>query len=369
MRLLVTGGGTGGHVYPALAVIEALAINGDLAAAGHEVAWVGTSAGVEQQLVSGEKLPFYSVSAGALRGMSPRVAIHSILDMLSGYRQARSLVRSCKPDVTLSTGGYVSVPLVLAARSLGCPVMIYLPDIEPGLAVRFLSLFAQRVAVSFPESLRWFARDQAFASGYPVRRALYTTDKTSARRALGLSTKYPALLVFGGSRGAHSINRVVQGNLASLLEVAELVHVSGYADYDGLAALREQLPEAVRSRYHLEKYLHEHMVDALLAADLAVARAGAATLGEFPAAGLPAILVPYPYSGQHQYANAKYLAQKGAAVIVNDDQLSSRLVSVISELLTDRQRLQSMSAVARACAVPDAARRIGCALIELAGQA
>ncbi len=367
MRLLVTGGGTGGHVYPALAVIDALASDVDRAISGHEVAWVGTVAGVERQLVSEKGVPFYVVSAGALRGMNPLVAIRSLLEIFSGYRQARALVRSWRPDVVLSTGGYVSVPLVLAAHALGRPVMIYLPDIEPGLAVRFLSLFAQRVAVSFPETARWFPPHKVFTSGYPVRPAFYTTDRTAARRALGLSTGREVLLVFGGSRGAHSINRAVEDNLTSLLDIAEVIHISGYADHDALAALREQLPKAVRPRYHLRAYLKDEMVDALCAADLVVARAGAATLGEFPAAGVAAILVPYPYSGQHQYANAEYLARKGAAVVIGDSDLGSRLMPTIRELLGDEQKRRSMSVASRACAVPEAAGRLLRALEELSG--
>jgi len=359
-------GVTGGHVYPALAVIEALSTDQRLAADGDTVAWVGTSAGVEQRLVAQEKLPFYAVPAGALRGVNPWVALKSLGDLLSGYRQARALVRAWMPDVVLSTGGYVSVPLVLAARSLGCPVMIYLPDIEPGFAVRFLALFAQKVAVSFPETARWFSRDKVLVSGYPVRRALYTTDKATARRTMGLSTELPALLVFGGSRGAHSINQAVERNLEALLELTELMHISGDADYGALEASRQQLPEPIRSRYHLQSYLDDAMVDALVAADLVVARAGAATLGEFPAVGLPAILVPYPYSGQHQYANARYLAQRGAAVVIDDGELCGQLVSQLRGLLGDGQRLQSMRQAARAVAVSAAASRIARALEDLA---
>jgi len=368
MRLLVTGGGTGGHVYPALAVIEALAADGDWETAGHQVAWVGTAAGVERKLAAEAGIPFFAVSAGALRGRNPWAAARGLKDMLSGYGQARALVRSWKPDVVLSTGGYVSAPLVLAARALRCPVMIYLPDIEPGMAVRYLSVVAQKVAVSFPETARWFPREKVLVSGYPVRRALYGTNETSARQALGLATDLPVLLVFGGSRGAHSINMAVQAHLEALVELAEVVHISGYEDYDAMVARREQLPDDVRPRYHVEAYMHEHMVDALLAADLAVARAGAATLGEFPAAGLPAILAPYPYSGQHQSANAEYLAKRGAAVVINDSQLGDDLLPAIRGLLTDEQKRRSMGAAARACAVSDAADRLVRALAELAGQ-
>ncbi len=205
-------------------------------------------------------------------------------------------------------------------------------------------------------------------TGYPVRSALYRGKRSEARQRLGLAPDGKVILVLGGSRGAHSINRAVAEILKCLLSKAEIIHVAGEKD---IAWLREQgdvLPEHLRQRYHVHAYLHEEMTDALLAADLAIARAGAATMGEFAAVGLPAILVPYPYAGQHQEANADFMVSRGAALKVADQRLAEgALAPLVEELLADEQRLWTMSANARKLAKPDAARAIAQQLALLAG--
>jgi len=366
MRLLVTGGGTGGHVYPALAIVEALL--GDQAGSTRreDVAWVGGSGGIEERILAREGVAFHSVPVAPLRGVGPRNMVRNVRRIRQGYGQSRELVARFRPDAVLATGGFVSVPLVLAARAGHCPSLVYLPDLRPGLAVRFLSLFAQRVAVSFGSVARYFPRRKVVVTGYPVRRALQTAEREKARRVLGLTDPDPVVLVLGGSRGAHRINEAVRGALEPLLGLAQVVHVSGQEDFSLLESLGRGLPDELRARYHLFAYLHEEMADALAASDLAVARAGAATLGEFPAVGLPAVLVPYPYAGQHQRVNAHYLADRGAAVIVDDAELGIRFLTVVRELLSDRRRLCSMSEAARALAVPEAAATIAGELLALA---
>ncbi len=366
MRLLVTGGGTGGHVYPALAVLEVLLGDPSWAVRREDVAWVGSADSIEERILAREGLAFYAVETGAIRGMSLLTILRSLGRMGRGYRQARALIRTFRPNAVLATGGYVCVPLVLAAYAERCPAMIYLPDMEPGLAVRLLARLVRRVAVSFESVAVHLPKDKAFVSGYPVRRALYRTERAIARERLNLNAGLPVLLILGGSRGAHSINEAVRTSLDDLLTLAQVVHVCGDKDFDRLNALREGLSSERRERYHLFAYMYEGMTDAMVAADLVVARAGAATLGEFPAAGLPAVLVPYPYSGQHQLSNAAYLAERGAAVIVLDQELGGRLYPVVKELLGDAERLRTMRDAARALAVPDAAERIARELLILA---
>jgi len=366
MRLLLTGGGTGGHVYPALAVVEALSSDARWAVDRREMAWVGGADSVEERILAKEELTFYPIYVGALRGASPLGTARSLYKMARGYRQARELLREFRSDVVLATGGYVSVPLVWAARDMGCPALIYLPDMQPGLAVKLLSRLAQRVAVSFESVARYFPRDKVVVSGYPVRQALFSTSKEAARQMLDLRDEPAVLLIFGGSRGAHSINEAVRQALEPLLEISQIVHISGPEDYQSLANMRERLPPALQARYHLYSYLYERMTAALVAADVVVARAGAATLGEFPAAGLPAILVPYPYAGQHQQVNAEYLTSRGAALVIRDAELGTRLLSVVTDLLSDPGRLQAMSSSARSLAVPGAAERIAAELVSLA---
>jgi UDP-N-acetylglucosamine--N-acetylmuramyl-(pentapeptide) pyrophosphoryl-undecaprenol N-acetylglucosamine transferase len=248
------------------------------------------------------------------------------------------------------------------------PVLIYLPDIEPGLAIKFLARFADRVAVTAQPAANHFRPGQAVVTGYPVRRELFERDRAEAQARLGLTgvdDGLPVLLVFGGSQGARSINRAVSDGVEKLLRAAQVIHISGRHDAEWTQARRASLPESLRARYHLYDYLREEMVDALLAADLVVSRAGAATLGEFPAAGLPAVLVPYPYAGAHQWTNAHYLAEAGAAITIADADLGTDLVPTVLDLLADDGRRAAMSGAARVLAQPDAAQRIAHELEEL----
>jgi UDP-N-acetylglucosamine--N-acetylmuramyl-(pentapeptide) pyrophosphoryl-undecaprenol N-acetylglucosamine transferase len=256
----------------------------------------------------------------------------------------------------------------LAARLAGVPVLIYLPDIEPGLAIKSLARFADRVAVTAKPAAKHFRAGQAVVTGYPVRRELFERDQAEARARLGLSVENDGrtvLLAFGGSQGAHSINQAMSDGIEELLNLTQVIHISGQRDAEWIQARRASLPESLRGGYHLVAYLHEEMADALLAADLAVSRAGASTLGEFPAAGLPAVLIPYPYAGAHQWANARYLAEAGAATTITDADLGTDLIPTLLELLTDHDRRATMERAARALARPDAAQSIAALLAEL----
>ena len=341
-------------MYPALAVAEALKSQ----AAGCKFLYVGSEGGVEEELAERAGLPFAAISAGGLRGLPPWTVGLNLAKLAVGLAQSLGIVHRFAPDAVLVTGGYVCVPVALAAKLSGVPVLIFLPDLEPGLAVRTLSRLATRVAVSFPESASYFAPDRVVVTGYPVRADFFATDKARARRAFGLEEDARTVTVFGGSHGARSINRALCGVLDRLLAACQVIHICGHLDADWVMARQAELPARLRARYRVYPYLHGGMADALAAADLVVARAGAATLGEFPALGLPSILVPYPYAGRHQELNADYLVGHGAAVKIADAELGERLLPVILELLGDEEALAEMAERARALARPDAARRI-----------
>jgi len=352
-------------VYPALAVVEALTTNGPQDVS---LLYVGSEGGVEERLAQRQGIAFRAIAAGQVRGLAPWTMARNLIRIVRGLFQARRIVGEFAPQVVLVTGGYVCVPVALAAWAQRIPVLIYLPDLEPGLAIRVLSRFAARVAVSFPEVRRYFRADRTVVTGYPVRAAFFAADKAAARATFALEAGMPVVTVFGGSRGARSINRALCSILDELLERCQVIHVSGRLDTDWVAERAKSLPPDLQARYRPFAYLHEEMVDALAAADLVVARAGASTLGEFPALGLPSILVPYPYAGQHQDVNADYLVQRGAAVKIADAELSTRLLPTIQKLLDDREQLTEMSARARALARPEAARRIAEELVSLAGE-
>jgi UDP-N-acetylglucosamine--N-acetylmuramyl-(pentapeptide) pyrophosphoryl-undecaprenol N-acetylglucosamine transferase len=371
---MICGGGTGGHVYPALTVARQLLAKeqGFSDEAGIEpsggptpapvpladILYVGSRGGIEEELVSREGIPFAAIPAAGLRGKSAGQTVRNLWAMGGGLAASWRLVGRFRPGALFATGGYVSAPVALAARGRGVPILIYLPDVEPGLTIRLLGRLARRIAVTAPDSCAYFPPGKAFVSGYPVRQRLFTADRAASRRALGLSQELPVLLAFGGSQGARSINRALATALPALLEKCQVLHISGRRDLAEARAQSQALPAHLRQRYHLYEYLHEEMVDALAAADLAVCRAGASVMGELPAAGLPGLLVPYLYAGGHQALNAAYLADQGAAVALQEAGLAEKLLPAALELLNDRERLERMSAAARSLARPQAARHI-----------
>jgi UDP-N-acetylglucosamine--N-acetylmuramyl-(pentapeptide) pyrophosphoryl-undecaprenol N-acetylglucosamine transferase len=325
---------------------------------------------MEQALVEQAGLKIELIPAVGLRGKNPIAALGSLWTLIRGYRQSRQIIRRFQPEVLFVTGGYVCVPVTLAAWRTGIPIVIYLPDIEPGLAIKFLARFANRVAVTTPDSQQFFKPGLTVVTGYPVRPALLPAPaggptKIAARRQLGLRDDLPVLMVFGGSRGARSINRAVGGQIEAYLEVCQVIHVSGTLDQAWGQARRAELPPGLQAHYHLSAYLHEEMITALLAADLVISRAGASILGEFPAIGLPAILVPYPYAGAHQALNANYLARQQAAVIIDDADLNQDLKKTAINLITDQEKLQAMGKACKALAKLDAAARLAQEILEV----
>lgn len=380
MRILISGGGTGGGVYPALAVVEALK-----AQYPHvEILWVGSTHGVERELVARAGLPYEGVPAGPIVGVGLR-AIPNAARIAWGTLRALGVVRRFKPQALLITGGWATIPAALACWLRRVPVAIYLPDIEPGSAIRALSRLARRVAVSVPDSAAFFRPGQTVETGYPVRADLLRAagydalgapltappdTRARAQARFNLRADAPTLLVFGGSRGARSLNRALLRALPDLLAQGQVIHVTGSLDYEQVAGNAAALPENAAARYHAFEYLHgEDMGLALAAADLAVSRAGASVLGEFPLFGLPAILVPYPHAWRYQKTNADYLASRGAAMRLDDNQLSDHLAPLTEQLLQDATRRSQMADAARALSQPDAAARIAALLVRLADPA
>ena len=376
---VLSGGGTGGHVYPSLAVAAALA-HGNSAA---RVAYVGSPDGMEGDLVRREStLPFWSIDAAAVRGRGLRTLIHNSWRLLRGIVQAIRLIRREQPAAIFGTGGYVCVPLFVAAWLLRVPSAIYLPDVVPGLAVRLLSRLATvtlasiddaapNVGLAVSDLQRWQpGRATMVVTGYPVRADIQQGDRQATRAMLGLHDDTPLLLVYGGSRGARSINYAVAALLPHILPEAVVLHVCGReGDEAPLRDMATTLPAALQARYHLYPYLAMDgaltMPAALVAADVTICRSGASVLGELPAAGLAAILVPYPYV--HQDENADYLVRHGAAVKVADAQQTNALWPALAPLLRDQQlRMRYQQAMMR-LATPNAATDMAHILQRLAG--
>ena len=376
MRIWIAGGGTGGHVYPGLAVAQALdaeaetrSLGKDLVSDTLEILYVGGEGGVEERLVTRQGLQFVGVPAGGVHGLPPQQAIQNLTKLIRGAWGAYRLGRRARPTVLFATGGYASVPVALAAWVLCVPILVYLPDIEPGLAVRAIACLAKRVAVTVEDSRAFFPAHKVVVTGYPVRAEFHGLERTKARSSLeselDLGGKSSVLLVLGGSRGARSINQALSDVLEQMLELAQVVHVSGELDWPWVAERREALPLALKARYHAFSYLHQ-MGTALAAADLVVCRAGASTLGELPFFGLPAVLVPYPHAWRYQRVNAEWLTERGAAVQLEDRRLSEELLPTVHRLLSDEAALADMSKRMRALARPDAAACLASELLALA---
>ncbi len=363
-RVVATGGGTAGHVYPALAVVRALQ---EIAGGQAEVLYIGQRGGMEEQIVTRAGLPMESIASGALRGRSPWGLAANLGQIAAGTVQGIGVLRRFNAQAILATGGYGCVPAVLAGWLLRIPSLVYLPDMRPGMAVSLLARLARKVAITAEEAATYLPAGKTVVTGYPVRPELQPLPRGEARSRLDLPAEGRVLLILGGSRGAHSLNEAVFQGLDELVELGWVVHSCGREEYSSMLARRDRLAEAQQDRYRPYPYLGEEMSWAVSAADLAVSRAGASTLGELPAFGLPAILVPYPYAGAHQRWNAEYLAARGAAVILPDEDLRrGQFLPLVQSLLTDGPKLGDMAERSRTLTQPQAASHIARELIGLA---
>ncbi|GIV79556.1 MAG: UDP-N-acetylglucosamine--N-acetylmuramyl-(pentapeptide) pyrophosphoryl-undecaprenol N-acetylglucosamine transferase [Litorilinea sp.] len=346
------------------------------AAEPHTLLWIGSTHGMERQLVERAGVAYRGIDTGQLRVNNPLTAVVNAGKMVRGLGQSLAAVDHFRPHVCFVTGGYVCAPVVLACRLRRVPVLIYLPDMVPGWAIRWLSRLAQRVAVTFPAAAAAFGGEvpqgKAVVTGYPVRAELVQAarDRQAARQTLARLLSWPELaqedglpllLIWGGSLGARSINQATWQGVAELLPHARVLHIVGQRDWPLYQEwARDQWPPTHlspewTSRYRAVPYLHEEMAYALAAADLSVARAGASTLGEFPVARLPSVLVPLPIAGVNQARNAQELVRHGAAVMLEDGHLTDRLVPTLLALLADPQRRQAMAEALARLARPDAA--------------
>lgn len=321
---------------------------------------------MEAELVKRERIPFSTIPAGGLHGVGLRALPRNITQLARGVVASQKILREFKPDVLFFTGGFVAGPMAFAGRNI--PTLLFVPDIEPGLALKSLARFADCIAVSAADSQKYFSK-KVTVTGYPLRADLEAWTRSDARRTLGLLKEdLPVLLIYGGSKGAHSINLAILPHLPTLLETTQVVHITGQSDWETAQSTHAGLTSGQKRRYHVFPYLHEEMGAALASADLVVSRAGASTLGEFPFFGLPAILVPYPHSWRYQKVNADYLAERGAAVIVKDERLQDELLMVVKDLLVNPSKREAMSAAMRSLAQPQAAQNIARQLLALGGK-
>ena len=367
-RLLVSGGGTGGHTYPALTAVRTLQAR--LAAEGRalDVLWIGTPTGLEARVAREEGIRFETVATGKIRRSSNPLRMLSpanLRDMARvplGVLQARKIISGFGPDVVLATGGYVAVPAGLAARMCKRPLVLHEQTVRLGLANRKLASSAAGIALSSESTLELLpraVREAAVVTGNPVRPEVLTGHPDKAVAALGLTgfdRRLPTLYVTGGAQGAAQINHAVATALPWLLERANVVHQCGPDHESALRAQAAALPAWMTARYHVSGFVGPELPDVLALADVVLSRSGAGTLAELTALGKPAVFVPLASAaGNEQAHNARHLEEAGAAVALEGDVDAERLRAALAPLLNDPARREAMAWASRAQGRPDAA--------------
>ncbi len=344
-------------MYPALAVLQAMQDNYD------DILWVGGEGGMENELVRRQNVPYEEIPAAGVHGIGLRTLPGNLIKLFKGVIKSAQILKRFQPDVIFYTGGYVAAPMAVAGFKK--PSVLFVPDIEPGFALSFLAKFASTIATTTDKSEKFFGKNKTIVStGYPLRKDLTQLDKTEAYKVYGLHTKLPVIMVFGGSKGAHSINQVILKHLNELLEKTQIIHITGSYDWQQVQDIFYSLPEDLSKNYHIFSYLHDEMSAAFSSADLCICRSGASTLGELPFFGLPAILIPYPYAWRYQKTNAQFLVDQNAAFLIPDEEMDARLMSTIFSLIESPNELAEMKSAMKKISKPDAAHQIASLIIN-----
>jgi len=352
MRIIIAGGGTGGHVIPALAIAQQL--KKQFAA---EVLFIGTARGIETRLVPQAGFPLELIQVGALKNVSLLTRLKTMFDLPRAIASSSRMLSQFDPEVVIGVGGYASGPAMVAAIRRGLPTLAFEPNVVPGFANRMIARWVSAAAVHFEETCHYFPRCQV--TGVPVRPAFFSiVPKTEGP---------PTLLVFGGSQGARAINQAMIASLADLgakIPGIHIIHQTGQRDYDEVVAAYQK--SGISGEVH--KFIDD-MPATFACADLLVCRSGASTVAEIAAAGKAAIFVPFPRAADdHQNVNARALERAGAAVVVEESRLEAAyLVETIAALLNYPAGLRSMSAAAKSLAHPKAVEEIAAMVRDLAG--
>ncbi|MER5320143.1 UDP-N-acetylglucosamine--N-acetylmuramyl-(pentapeptide) pyrophosphoryl-undecaprenol N-acetylglucosamine transferase [Streptosporangium roseum] len=373
LRMLVTGGGTGGHTYPALTTVAAVREQAAARGLDLDVLWVGTATGLEARIAVEHGIPFRAIKAGKLRrSPSPRELLTNLADMFRipvGVLQAFGIAARYRPDVVLSTGGYVCVPLGVASRMLGRPLVMHEQITALGLANRILARFATRIALTHPSSIEHLpasARERAVVTGNPVRPHLLNGNAPSGRWHFRLSPELPLVYVTGGAQGSRQINTMIEAILPSLLTRAQVLHQCGPDWIDQFTRAAAGLPGELAGRYQPVPYVGDELAHVLAAADIVVSRSGAGTLAELTAVGKPSVLIPLiPSAGDEQRQNARYLVEAGAArALLESGPQAGQLLAELDILLADPQARVTMAKAARSLGRLDAADALARVILQ-----
>lgn len=371
LRIVVAGGGTGGHIQPAVATLRVLRQRLSI-----DPLWIGSHTGFEREVAKAEQIPFTGIATGKLRRYFSLTTAVDAVRVPLGALQALAILRRARPDVIFATGGFVSVPTIAAARLLRVPSLSHEQTATAGLATRINARLCDVIALAYQESAAHLGgcRARTVVTGNPIRAELLEGDAVAARRAFGFAPELPLVYITGGALGAQAINETVRQALPRLLEFAQIIHqcgpVEGNGDLPRLQAARDALPADLQNRYVVRERIGPELAGIYAAADLVVGRAGAGTVAELATLGKASILIPLPGAGgDEQTRNARVLADHDAALLLPQSDLTpDRLIADICDLLTDDNRRCQMASQARAHGHHGAAERLADALLALAGR-
>jgi UDP-N-acetylglucosamine--N-acetylmuramyl-(pentapeptide) pyrophosphoryl-undecaprenol N-acetylglucosamine transferase len=363
-RILFAGGGTGGHLFPGLAIADEIRRRMPDA----EITFVGTKEKIEARIVPQRGYGFAPIWIGGFRRKLTLSNLLFPVKVMVALVQSFLLIKKMKPDVVVGTGGYVCGPPLYVAALLKIPTLIQEQNSFPGVTTRRLASRVDEVHLTFESSKRYLQRlDNVTVSGNPTRAGLGNSSREDAAKQFNLDPARKTLLVFGGSLGAASINTEVERILPELLKLdMQVIWQTGQLDHERIkGTIQQKIGEPDRRRIRLFTFI-EHMELAYTGADLAVCRAGATTLAELTVVGLPAVLVPYPYAtADHQTENARALVEQKAAVMIHDSEVSEKLLRTVAGLIRDEQKLKAMSANAKKLGKPEAAATLADAVLAL----
>jgi UDP-N-acetylglucosamine--N-acetylmuramyl-(pentapeptide) pyrophosphoryl-undecaprenol N-acetylglucosamine transferase len=354
MKIVVSGGGTGGHIYPALALIREIQKENSKA----EFLYIGTQNGLESTLVPREGIPFKSIHITGFKRKLSLDNIKTVVRFITGVRDSKRMVKEFKPDIVIGTGGYVCGPVVYAASKLKIPTIVHEQNSVPGLTNKFLSRYVNKIAICFDEAKEHFPEDKVVFTGNPRASEVIGKDGIRGRLSAGLSTTMPVVLIFGGSRGARPINDAVIKSLSEMGEKPyQVLYITGDVHYQEVKDEVELVGNP--GNVIIKPFIH-NMPEVLAGVDLVVSRAGATTLAEITSLGIPSILIPSPYvTNNHQEKNARSLSDHGAADLLLEKDLNSiTLLQYIDRILLSKENLKEMKTKAKKLGVPDSASKV-----------
>ncbi|MBD1379933.1 undecaprenyldiphospho-muramoylpentapeptide beta-N-acetylglucosaminyltransferase [Metabacillus arenae] len=354
MRIVVSGGGTGGHIYPALALIKEIKRNH----ADVEFLYIGTEKGLEKKIVEREGIPFKSIEITGFKRSLSFENIKTIMRFLKGVNKSRRYLKEFKADVVIGSGGFVCGPVVYAAAKSNIPTVIHEQNSLPGITNKFLARYVDKIAICFEEARSFFPENKTVLTGNPRASEVVGVDGAKGRASLGLKPGKKSVLIFGGSRGAKPINDAVLEMINSIDQKDyEVIYVTGEVHYEKV--MMEAGKTRKSDKLIIKPFIH-NMPEVLAGVDLIVSRAGATSLAEITALGLPSILIPSPYvTANHQEKNAKALSDSGAALVLLEKDLSGkRLEEKIDDILLNSENLNKMKKASKELGIPDAAQRL-----------